>query len=83
MKRLTLILFPYYSNLDSLFSNNFQNTKQTNRTGLFYRYRYKKNSLKLGAYARNVQIINQELDGTPLTDDLNFSGCTTSNFLQT
>ena len=61
-----------YSNLDSLFSNNFQNTKQTNRTGLFYRYRYKKNSLKLGAYARNVLIINQGLDGTPLTDDLNF-----------
>ena len=61
-----------YSNLDSLFSNNFQNTKQTNRAGLFYRYRYKKNSLKLGAYARNVLIINQGLDGTPLTDDLNF-----------
>ena len=31
-----------YSDLDSLFSNNFQNTKQTNRGGLFYRYRYKK-----------------------------------------
>ena len=61
-----------YSNLDSLFSNDFQNTKQTNRGGLFYRYRYKKNSLKLGAYARNVLIINQALDGTSLTDDLNF-----------
>ena len=61
-----------YSNLDSLFSNNFQNTKQTNRGGLFYRYRYKKNSLKLGAYARNVLIVNQALDGTSLTDDLNF-----------
>ena len=61
-----------YSNLDSLFSNDFQNTKQTNRGGLFYRYRYKKNSLKVGAYARNVLIINQALDGTSLTDDLNF-----------
>ena len=61
-----------YTNLDSLFSNNFQNTKQTNRGGLFYRYRYKKNSLKLGAYARNVLIVNQALDGTSLTDDLNF-----------
>ena len=61
-----------YSDLDSLFSNNFQNTKQTNRGGLFYRYRYKKNSLKLGAYARNVLIINQSLDGTSLTEDLNF-----------
>ena len=61
-----------YTNLDSVFSNNFNNTKQTNRAGAFYRYRYKKNFLKIGAYTRNVQIINQDLEGNPLTDDLNF-----------
>ena len=61
-----------YTNLDSIFSNNFNNTKQTNRAGAFYRYRYKKNFLKIGAYTRNVQIINQDLEGNPLTDDLNF-----------
>ena len=57
---------------DSLFSNNFNNIKQTNRSGAFYRYNYKKNFIRLGVYARNVQIINQDLDGNPLTDDLNF-----------
>ena len=35
----------------------------------------------MGAYARNVQIINQALDGTSLTDDLNFWDVLTSNYL--
>ena len=66
-----LFTLDYNSLVDSL-SNNFNNTKQTNRAGAFYRYRYKKNFLKIGAYTRNVQIINQDLDGNPLTDELNF-----------
>ena len=57
-----------YNNLDAAYSNKFKNTKQTNRAGAFYRYRYKKDFLKVGVYARDVKIINEDNQGNPLND---------------
>lgn len=57
-----------YNNLDATYSNKFKNTKQTNRAGAFYRYRYKKDFLKIGVYARDVKIINEDIQGNPLND---------------
>lgn len=61
-----------YNVLDSIFSNDFNNRKLTNRAGVFYSYRYKKDRLKIGGYVRNVQIENKFLDGSLITPNLNF-----------
>jgi hypothetical protein len=61
-----------YNILDSIFSNNFNNRKLTNRAGLYYVYRFKKDRLKIGGYVRNVQIESFDKLGTPLTPALDF-----------
>ena len=61
-----------YSDTVSIFSNDFNNRKLTNRTGIFYSYRYKKDRLKIGGYVRNVQIENKDFNGNQITDKLNF-----------
>ena len=54
------------------FSNEFDNKKLTNRTGLYYVYRYKKDIIKIGSYIRNVQIENRDFEGNLITENLNF-----------
>ena len=54
------------------FSNEFDNKKLTNRTGLYYIYRYKKDIIKIGSYIRNVQIENRDFEGNLITENLNF-----------
>ena len=49
------------------FSNEFNNLKITNRLGLFYSYKYKKDILKIGGYARNVKIDNFDENMNPLS----------------
>ncbi len=53
----------------SEFSNEFNSLKITNRLGLFYSYKYKKDVLKVGGYARNVKIDNYDKDMNPLSLD--------------
>jgi hypothetical protein len=61
-----------YTLLDTLFSNSFENFKLTNRAGLYYVYRHKKDRLKIGGYVRNVQLRSFDEFKNPLTDSLNF-----------
>jgi hypothetical protein len=61
-----------YTLLDTLFSNSFGNFKLTNRAGLYYVYRHKKDRLKIGGYVRNVQLRSFDEFKNPLTDSLNF-----------
>jgi hypothetical protein len=61
-----------YSILDSLFSNNFENFKLTNRAGLYFVYRHKKDRLKIGGYVRNVQLKSFDEMKNPLTAPLDF-----------
>ena len=60
-----------YTDLDNNFSNDFNNKKLTNRAGLYYSYRYKKDRIKIGGYVRNVQIENNNITGLDSTN-LNF-----------
>ena len=74
-ERLTYNFNPFesaYSEIDSAYSNEFLNKKITNRGGLFYVYKYRKDRFKLGGYVRNVQIENYDLLGNELTPNLNF-----------
>ena len=61
-----------YNILDPIFSNDFNNIKLTNRVGMFYSYRYKKDRIKIGGYVRNVKIENRDSSGDLITDNLNF-----------
>ncbi|MBM78737.1 MAG: hypothetical protein CL846_09665 [Crocinitomicaceae bacterium] len=61
-----------YNELDSIFSNEFNNSKLTNRSGFFYSYKYKKDKLKIGGFIRNVQIQNKDYNDNFITPNLNF-----------
>jgi hypothetical protein len=50
-----------YTELDSTFTNNFNNLKQTHRLGLKFKYEVKKFRLIVGTKARNVDVKNKNL----------------------
>ncbi|HEX8517849.1 MAG TPA: outer membrane beta-barrel family protein [Bacteroidia bacterium] len=50
-----------YSVYDSALTNNFENSKITNRFGAKFIYEVKKQSFNFGAKARNVSIVNSNL----------------------
>jgi hypothetical protein len=50
-----------YSAYDSTLTNNFENTKTTNRFGTKFIYEVKKQSFNFGAKVRNVSIVNTNL----------------------
>lgn len=50
-----------YNSLDSLYTNNFKTTKQTNRAGLKFIYEVKKYRFSLGSRVRNVAIHNENI----------------------
>lgn len=50
-----------YINFDSSLTNNFENTKLTNRLGAKFIYEVKKQSFNTGARVRNVSIVNSNL----------------------
>ncbi len=50
-----------YSSKDSIYSNNFENTRMSNRFGTKFIYEVKKQSLTIGAKVRQVTIDNKNL----------------------
>lgn len=56
--------------LNNNLSNNFITNRFTNRMGLFLNYKYKKQRLKIGAFARNVAINNIVIDDTTITQNI-------------
>lgn len=50
-----------YSQLDSTYSNNFDNNRTVNRFGLYFIYESKKHRIRLGAAGRNVLMNNVNL----------------------
>jgi hypothetical protein len=61
-----------YSVNDSTHTNNFENTKITNRLGLKFIYETKKQSFNVGAKLRNVSISNDNLvSGTSVKQSVN------------
>ena len=59
-----------YDLINDNFTNDFTTNKITNRLGLFLNYRFKKQRIKIGAFARNVDIENIVLNDSTINQTI-------------
>ncbi|MEC8968639.1 MAG: outer membrane beta-barrel protein [Bacteroidota bacterium] len=59
-----------YDIVNDIFTNDFTTNKLTNRIGLFLNYRFRKQRIKIGAFARNVSIENFVLNDSTINQSI-------------
>jgi hypothetical protein len=59
-----------YSSLNNELSNDFTTNRFTNRLGLFLNFKFFKHKLKIGAYQRNINISNIDINDSTIKQDI-------------
>ena len=64
------VITEQYDLINDNFTNDFTTNKITNRLGLFLNYRFRKQRIKIGAFARNVDIENIVLNDSTINQTI-------------